>query len=214
MRGGAQLHCVVNATAGRERAFESARPPANERIAVIGAGPAGLTYASLVAANNAVTVFERAERSGGAFRYAGKAPLFQDVVADQNSFDLYIEALTLACAAKGVTIRYHVDVTRRPELLRPFDRIVIATGAAYRFGLGPVATAMLDWGVARWPLIRQVLSMPSLRDWFYHRARRPTGSDFQGLARPGQQVVVIGDALAAGKSRPAISSAFEAALRN
>ena len=72
---------------------------------------------------------------------------------------------------------------------------------------------MLDWGVARWPLIRQVLSVPSLRDWFYHRARRPTGADFQGLARPGQQVVVIGDALTAGKSRPAIASAFEAALR-
>ena len=132
-----------------------------------------------------MTVFERAERSGGAFRYAGKAPLFQDVVANQNSFDLYIEALTLACAAKGVTIRYHVDVTRWPELLRPFDRIVIATGAAYRFGLGPVATAMLDWGVARWPLIRQVLSMPSLRDWFYHRARQAHGCGLPGLGAAG-----------------------------
>lgn len=212
MRGGAQLHCVVNGAAGRERAFESARPPQNERIAVIGAGPAGLTYASLVAAGNAVTVFERAERSGGAFRYAGKAPLFQDVVANQNSFDLYIDALTLACAAKGVTIRCRVDVTQWPELLRPFDRIVIATGAAYRFGLGPVATALLDRGAGRWPLFRQVLSLRSVRDWFYYRGRRPTGAEFQALARPGQKVTVIGDALTAGKSRPAISSAFEAAL--
>jgi NADH:flavin oxidoreductase / NADH oxidase family/NAD(P)-binding Rossmann-like domain len=213
MRGGAALHCVVNAAAGEERRFESARPPMNERIAVIGGGPAGLTYASLVAERNAVTVFERAERPGGAFRYAGKAPLFQDVVADQNSFDLYIDALALACAAKGVSIRYHVDVTHWPELLRPFDRIVVATGAAYRFGLGPLAMVLLDWGVTRWPLIRQILSRPSLRDWFYHRARSPTGAAFQALARPGQEVTVIGDALAAGKSRPAIASAFEAALR-
>lgn len=213
MRGGAQLSCVVNAAAGRERAFESARPPVNERIAVIGAGPAGLTYASLVAERNAVTMFERAGRPGGAFRYAGKAPLFQDVVAEQNSFDLYIDAMALACAAKGVDIRYHVDVMHWPELLRPFDRIVIATGAAYRFGLGPLVTALLDSGAARWPLVRQILSLPSLRDWFYHRARAPTGAAFQGLARPGQQVTVIGDALAAGKSRPAIASAFEAALR-
>jgi 2,4-dienoyl-CoA reductase-like NADH-dependent reductase (Old Yellow Enzyme family) len=212
MRGGAQLHCVVNGAAGREREFESRRLPQNERIAVIGAGPAGLTYASLVADGNAVTVFERAERPGGAFRYAGKAPLFQDVVADQNSFDRYIEAMALACAAKGVSIRYHVDVTQWPELLRPFDRLVIATGAAYRFGLGPVATALLDHGVARWPGFRQVLSLPSVRDWFYHRGRRATGAEFQGLARPGQKVTVIGDAGTAGKSRPAITSAFEAAL--
>ena len=90
---------------------------------------------------------------------------------------------------------------------------MIATGAAYRFGLGPVATVLLDRGAGRWPLLRQVLSSASVRDWFYHRARRPTGADFAGLARPGQQVVVIGDALAAGKSRPAILSAFEAALQ-
>jgi dimethylglycine catabolism A len=97
-------------------------------------------------------------------------------------------------------------------LLAPFDRIVIATGAAYRFGLGPVAMALLDLGAGRWPLLRQFLSMPAFRDWFYYRARNPTGQALKGLARPGQEVVVIGDALTAGKSRPAIASAFDAAL--
>ena len=59
MRGGTQLGCVVNGAAGHETRFAAATPPRGERIAVIGAGPAGLTYASLVAAANAVTVFER-----------------------------------------------------------------------------------------------------------------------------------------------------------
>src|SRR5205807_6412715 len=75
MRGGARIGCVVNGAAGRETLFAHGKPPRGERIAVIGAGPAGLTYASLVAAGNAVTVFEKASHPGGAFRYAGKAPL-------------------------------------------------------------------------------------------------------------------------------------------
>ena len=57
MRGGAQLRCVVNGAAGQETRFAAAAPPQGERIAVIGAGPAGLTYASLVADDNQVTRF-------------------------------------------------------------------------------------------------------------------------------------------------------------
>ena len=84
MRGGARIGCVVNGAAGRETMFAGATPTHNERIAVIGAGPAGLTYASLVAERNAVTVFEKAAQPGGAFRYAGKAPVFQEVEASER----------------------------------------------------------------------------------------------------------------------------------
>ena len=62
MRGGARIGCVVNGAAGRETLFADAKPPHGERIAVIGAGPAGLTYASLVADGNTVTVFEKDAR--------------------------------------------------------------------------------------------------------------------------------------------------------
>jgi hypothetical protein len=211
------LRCVVNAAAGRERHFAAASAPDNElgrgeRIAVIGAGPAGLTYASLVAAANAVTVFERADRAGGAFRYAGKAPLFQEVVANQKSFDRYVAQLVAACVGKGVAFRYGVDVARSPDLLAPFDRIVIATGARYRFGLGGFPTALLDRGAGRWPLLAWMFAQPAFRDWFYYKARLPTGAAIRRLARPDQTVTVIGDALAVGKSMAAIASAFEAAL--
>ena len=63
MRGGARIGCVVNGAAGRETVFAQPKPPHGERIAVIGAGPAGLTYASLVAEGNTVTVFEKEHRS-------------------------------------------------------------------------------------------------------------------------------------------------------
>src|SRR5204863_5918633 len=119
MRGGARLGCVVNAMAGREIEFRDAVSPEGERIAVVGAGPAGLTYASLVAERNAVTVFEREHEPGGAFRYAGKAPLFQEVEADERSLKTYIAELVRACAQKPVTFRFGTDVLRKPDLLVP-----------------------------------------------------------------------------------------------
>ena len=212
MRGGARIGCVVNAAAGREAQFANARQPRGERIAVIGAGPAGLTYASLTADGNQVTVFEKDKRPGGAFRYAGKAPLFQEVEASERSFERYIADLVAACTQKGVKFRLETDVAREPGLLSPFDRIVVATGAQYRYGLGLIATQLLDWGAGRWPGAFRLLSIPAFRDWFYYKARQGTGERFTRLAKPGQIAIAIGDAVEAGKSKQAIASAFEAAL--
>jgi dimethylglycine catabolism A len=212
MRGGARIGCVVNGAAGRETLFVGAQPPRGERIAVIGAGPAGLTYASLVADGNAVTVFEKEAQPGGAFRYAGKAPLFQEVEASEQSFARYVADLATACAQKGVVFRYGADVTALPGLLAPFDRVVIASGAGYRYGLGALVPRLLDHGVARLPGFASLFAQAKLRDWFYYRARRGTGDVLKALARPGQIVTVIGDAVAAGKSKQAIASAFDAAL--
>src|SRR5262249_13533927 len=148
----------------------------------------------------------------GAFRLAGKAPLFQGVEASERSFERYIADLVAACTHKGVAFRYGINVAARPALLAPFDRIVVATGARYRFGLGPLATRALDWKVGRWPAFARWLSKDQVRDWFYSRARLPTADHFSRLARPGQIVIAIGDAVRPGKSKAAITSAFEAAL--
>jgi hypothetical protein len=192
--------------------FMNMTPPHGQRIAVIGAGPAGLTYASLVAGDNAVTVFEKEPRPGGAFRYAGLAPMFQEVEANPASFVRYIDDMAQACWRKRATFQFETDVERDPSLLAPFTRIVVATGASYPFGLKSLATGMLESGSARWPVFSSILSNASLRNWFYYRARRPTGARFTRLARPGQFVTVIGDAAKPGKSKEAISGAFEAAL--
>ena len=212
MRGGARIGCVVNGAAGRESLFADPQPPRGERIAVIGAGPAGLTYAALVADGSTVTVFEKDSRAGGAFRYAGKAPLFQEVEANEQSFARYVADMVAACEKKGIVFRFAVDVVKHPELLAQFDHVVIATGAAYRFGLGPLTNLLLDLGVARMPGLAPLFSSPALRDWFYYRARRGTAEKFRRLLRSGQRVTVIGDAARAGKSKQAIASTFEAAL--
>jgi 2,4-dienoyl-CoA reductase-like NADH-dependent reductase (Old Yellow Enzyme family) len=212
MRAGLRLGCLVNPTTGREREFADASPPKGETICVVGAGPAGLSYASLVADGNQVTVFERAPTPGGALRYAGKAPLFQEVEAREAPLLTYVTELERACGEAGVSFRYGVDVRRDPSLLAPYDRVVFATGARYRFGLGALVPALLDAGCGRWPGLRRLFSSPRLRDWFYTRARRATAEDLQSLVRPGQTALVIGDAAQAGKAKEAIASAFEAAL--
>ena len=212
MRSGHRLGCLVNPLAGHEAERSGARRPAGERICVVGSGPAGLSYASLVADGNRVTVLEREPHAGGAFRYAGKAPLFQEVEASQASLDRFIADLERDCRDKGVAFRYGVDVTRDPEALAGFDRVVFATGARYRYGLSDMVRWLLDAGWGRLPSVRWLFRFRAIRDWFYFRARVATGSRMSGLARSTQTVVVIGDAHRAGKSKDAIAHAFGAAL--
>jgi 2,4-dienoyl-CoA reductase-like NADH-dependent reductase (Old Yellow Enzyme family) len=212
MRGGAQIGCVVNASAGREMKFSEQKRPMGERIAVIGAGPAGLTFASLVADGNEVVVFEKEQQAGGAFRYAGKAPLFQDEKCNEGALVTYIDSLVDICLHHGVEFRFGTDVSGFPDLLRPFDRLIIATGARYRFGLGPIVKSMLERGGRNRKGLALLLSSPRLRNWFYYSAREGTADRIIALLRPGQKVIALGDAVRAGKSKQAIESAFEAAL--
>lgn len=211
MRGGDQLGCVVNPIAAHELRYLGAPPvPEGERICVIGAGPAGLSYAELVAEGNNVTVFERDSGPGGALSHAGLAPRFQGVEASQRSLDAFIDQLERACRVRNVVFRYNTDISNLSDIARDFDRIVIATGAKYRLGFGPLVLALLESGWGRSKLGRRLFDSPRVRDWFYYRARKSARPKLGKLN--GKHVVVIGDARTPGKTRDAIESAFEAAL--
>lgn len=213
MRGGAGIGCLVNATAGKELQFATGTAPSNEKIAVIGAGPAGLTYASLVAQGNRVVVFEKARCAGGAWRYAAKAPLFQEVETDERTLLTYIDDLVSACRQHGVEFRFNTDVNSLPDIVRLYDRIVVATGADYRFGIGSFVRFVLDSGLAHTRFFSWLFRFDRLRNWFYYRARVASGAKYRYLIRPGQKLDVVGDAVRAGKSKDAIGSAFSAALK-
>jgi 2,4-dienoyl-CoA reductase-like NADH-dependent reductase (Old Yellow Enzyme family) len=212
MRSGARISCVVNPMAGFELDFTASVPPENEKICVVGAGPAGLSYAHLVADHNSVTVVERAPVSGGAFRFTGKVPVFGEVEASEESFVDYVAELELACREKGVGFRHGIDVTTEPRIFEGYDRVVFATGACYRYGLGGLATRLLDSGLGKSMPARRLFASERLRNWLYFGARLGTGPAMRRLARADQKVVVIGDAASAGKARDAIDSAFRAAL--
>jgi glycine/D-amino acid oxidase-like deaminating enzyme len=185
--------------------------PKGERIAVVGAGPAGLSYALLVARDNTVTVYERDDRPGGAFRYAGRAPKFQDVDANQDAFDAYITELERACRESGVTFHYRAEVSPNSAALDGHDRIVIATGARYRYGVGILVKLAIAFGLGRSGVVRRFFSSDRRRTWFYYRAREGTGNAYRAPVRNGRKVVMIGDAVTAGKAKEAIESAFRAA---
>lgn len=217
MRSGGRLHCLVNAAAGRERRFgggEAGQRLAvtGRRIAVVGAGPAGLTYASLAARGNRVTVFEREPTSGGALRLAGRVPSFQNVAADDAPILAYVEALEADCRAREVAFRFASDPVERPDMLGPFDLVVVATGARYRPGLDRLLPLAIRSGLARRRPFSAVAGAPRVRSWFHDGARRPDDRLEKLLRAAGRRSVVIGDARVAGKAADAVMSAFAAAL--
>jgi hypothetical protein len=202
----------VNPATGREREFATASGPTGELIYVIGAGPAGLSYASLVAEHNHVVVLERESRPGGALRYAALAPRFNNVGASEASLLAYVDELQRACSEHGVTLRLDTDASKGAEGLRHADRVIVATGASYRYGIGPLVRWMLRAGVARRGLAGRISSSERVRQWLYYRARSPTGARIaRRLGLDPQKVTVIGDAARAGKAADANRQAFEAA---
>ena len=212
MRAGERLHCYVNPRTGRELDWADRKlRRRGQRIAVIGAGPAGLTYAAEAAAANEVTVFERETDIGGAFRLAGLAPRFQGVEARPDTLIAFIEGLASRCRELGATIELGTDPVRHPSRLGGFDHVVIATGASYPAGLGRAVGAALRTGLVRRSPLRRIAEWDGVRDWFYYRARSATGEAVKARLPAGISAETIGDALSPGKGDAAIISGFHAA---
>jgi 2,4-dienoyl-CoA reductase-like NADH-dependent reductase (Old Yellow Enzyme family) len=214
MRDGHPLACLVNAEVGRERRSREAVAPAGRRIAVIGGGPAGLSYASVAAAGNEITVFERSERFGGSLHHASLAPKFQSVDASPAVVARYIQSLEALCRHAGVKLKPSWSIATNGDDLRNFDLIVLAIGAEYRWAMGPAVKWSLERGLTHWPILKSLASSPRVRNWFYYKARRSRVVALERYLPVGVPVISIGDARKPGKCQQAVQSAFEAAWGN
>ncbi len=116
--------CLVNPRACHESEMPLERAPTPKRIAIVGAGPAGLATA-LVAAQRGhdVTLFERADTIGGQLNMARLIPGKEEFSGLLSWYGTMLETL-------GVDARLGVEAT--PEDLADFDEIVIATGVSPR----------------------------------------------------------------------------------
>lgn len=108
----------------RDGATHDPAPPSGRKVAVIGAGPAGLTAAGeLAKRGHSVTVYEALHQPGGVLVYG--IPEFR---LPKKIVDLEVQRLRDA----GVRIECNVVIGRTwtlPELRESFDAVFIANGA-------------------------------------------------------------------------------------
>lgn len=112
--------CLVNPRACHETEFIATPVIAPKTIAVIGAGPAGLSFA-VTAANRGhhVTLFERENQIGGQFNIAKQIP-------GKEEFQETLRYFERQLALNGVEV--HLNHTATTDQLSSFDEVVIATG--------------------------------------------------------------------------------------
>ena len=116
--------CLVNPQACHETELRYPPTTAPKRIAVVGAGPAGLS-AALVAAGrgHTVTLFDKAPEIGGQLNMA-------KVIPGKEEFTGLVDWFATMVAKSGIAARLGHEAT--VDDLRGFDHVIVATGVTPR----------------------------------------------------------------------------------
>ena len=118
--------CLVNPRACHETELVYAPTTRKRRVAVVGAGPAGLSAATVAAeCGHDVTLFDSSDSVGGQFKIAMQIP-------GKEEFSETIRYFRRKLELTGVTVKLGVRVTREQLIADGYDDVVVATGIKVR----------------------------------------------------------------------------------
>ncbi|HJM91599.1 MAG: FAD-dependent oxidoreductase [Alphaproteobacteria bacterium] len=118
--------CLVNPRACNETELEIEAAPAVRKIAVVGAGPGGLSYAITAAQRgHDVTIHEAADRIGGQFNMAMAIPGKEDYGETIRYWGSQVERL-------GIALKLNHTATAAELAGAGYDEVILATGVTPR----------------------------------------------------------------------------------
>ncbi len=118
--------CLVNPRAGHELELVIRIATAKKRVAVIGAGPAGLAAATTLAqCGHSVDLFDAADRIGGQFNLAKRVP-------GKEEFEETLRYFGQRITATGVRLHLNTRVDPASLIAQKFDEVLLATGVTPR----------------------------------------------------------------------------------
>ncbi|MFC4272435.1 NAD(P)-binding protein [Sneathiella chungangensis] len=123
---GMEVSCLVNPRACHETKLNYEPTTAAKKIAVVGAGPAGLAYAEVAARRgHQVTLFDAASEIGGQFNLAKRIPGKEEFYETIRYFNKMIEK-------RKIDLRLNKKATADMLADGGFDKVVVATGISPR----------------------------------------------------------------------------------